>query len=85
MPKLKKSGRAEFLANIGENIRMCVRLRGAEKVSVAMGIAVSTTYSRISNPSGIKADELYRLSEYMGAEPEDLIRPLKLWKYDGKE
>lgn len=85
MPKLKKSRREEFLANIGENIHICVKLRGAEKVSMAMGITVSTVYSRINNPSGIKIDELYILAEYMGAELEDLIRPLKLWRHDEKE
>ena len=77
MPKLKKSRRAEFLENLAGNIRICCKMRSSEKIACAMGISVVTLYSRIKNPEGIKAEELFGLSEYIGVEPEDLIKPLK--------
>ena len=80
MPKLKKSKREEFLDCIGENISLCKKIFGAEKVSAVMGVADNTVRNRIKKPSGITADELFRLSEYIGSEPEDFIRPLKLGK-----
>ncbi len=78
MPKLKKSKRVEFLECIGENISLCRKILGTEKLSAVMGISENTVRNRIRKPSGITADELYRLSEYIGTEPEDFIRPLKL-------
>lgn len=80
MPKLKKSKCTEFIECIGENIRLCGKIFGTEKLSEVMGVSVSTVRNRIRKPSGINAEELYRLSEYIGTEPEDFIRPLKLGK-----
>lgn len=80
MPKLKKSKCAEFIECIGENIRLCRKIFGTEKLSEVMGVSVSTVRNRIRKPSGINAEELYRLSEYIGTEPEDFFRPLKLGK-----
>lgn len=79
MPKLKKSKRAEFLDCIGENIRLCVKIFGIEKISAVMCLSESTVRNRVRNPSGITAEELFMLSEYVGAEPEDFIRPLKIF------
>ena len=80
MPKLKKSKCTEFLECIGENIRLCGKIYGTEKLSAVMGVSVNTVYNRISKPSGITAKELFSLSDYIGAEFEDFIRPLKLGK-----
>lgn len=80
MPKLKKSERAKRLDCISENIRICCKVFGSEKIAFVMGVSVSTVYDRINRKSRITVDELFRLSEYIGAEPEDLTRPLKMLK-----
>ncbi|MCM1508269.1 MAG: hypothetical protein NC177_14245 [Ruminococcus flavefaciens] len=83
MPKLKKTKRAEFLGNLAENLRICCKVRGTEKISAVMGVSVNTVYSRIKTPSGITADELFRIAEYIGVEVENLVKPLKI--LSGKE
>ena len=80
MPRLKKSKCTEFLECIGANIRLCSKIYGTKKLSAVMGVSVSTVRNRIEKPSKITAKELFRLSDYIGAEPEDVIRPLKLGK-----
>lgn len=80
MPKLKKSKCAEFIECIGENIRLCGKIYGIEKLSTVMGVSVNTVRNRIEKPSKITVKELFRISDYIGTEPEDFIRPLKLGK-----
>lgn len=80
MPKIKRSRRAEFLRCIAENIRICCKIRSTAEVAGAMGVSVTTVYNRIQSPDGITADELFRISEYMGVEVDDLTRPLVLLK-----
>lgn len=77
MPKLKKSARAEFLAVMTENLRICCKIFGVEKLSVVMGISVKSVYNRLKKPNTFTVDELFILSQYMGISPEDLVRPLK--------
>lgn len=66
MPKLKKSAREKFLECISENLRICCKIFGVERISLVMCVSVRTVYSRIGNPAGFNADELFRLSEYIG-------------------
>lgn len=79
MPKLKMSEREKFLSCISENLRICCKVFGAEKIAAVMRVSKSTVYSRIKSPCCFNADELARLSEFVGAEPEDLVRPLGLY------
>lgn len=76
MPKLKKSRHQEFLDVLAENVRICCKIRGAEKIAHIMDVSVATVYHRISKPEKITVDELYMLSEYIGISPADLIKPL---------
>lgn len=80
MPKLKKSAREKFLACISENLRICCKIFGAEKMSAVMRISVKSVYNRIKKPDTFTVAELFVLSQYMGTKPEDLIRPLNFVK-----
>ena len=76
MPKLKKTAREKYLSCISENLRICCKIFGAEKIATIMCVSKSTVYSRIKSPSCLNADELFRLSEFVGTEPEDFTRPI---------
>ena len=79
MPRIKKSERDRFLACISENLRICCRIFGAEKLSVVMCVSVRTVYSRIKNPDGFNVSELFRLSAFLNTAPENLLRPLDIF------
>lgn len=77
LPKLKKSRYSEFLDCISENIRICCKVFGAEKIAEIFGVSIPTIYNRINDPINIHAIDLFRLSEYLDKEVADLIKPLE--------
>lgn len=79
MPRLKKSEREKFLECVSENLRICCRIFGAEKMSLVVCVSVRTVYGRIKKPAGFNADELFRLSEFMNTTPDSLLRPLDIF------